>query len=69
MLAYVICLLSITHTIAHFFNFRILFDHYRNANQARYGEQIALANKLREAEFTYPSENWINPIQGDETVS
>ncbi|XP_072018811.1 NADPH oxidase 2-like isoform X2 [Amphiura filiformis] len=62
--AYTICVLSITHTVAHFFNFRILYDHFRNVNQdQQYGNQIALANKLREN--VYPAEGWINPVRGD----
>ncbi|XP_072023484.1 NADPH oxidase 2-like [Amphiura filiformis] len=67
-LAYFICVLSITHTIAHFFNFRILFDHYRNVNQDRYGNNAALADVLRDENFTYPSQNWINPIQASEAT-
>lgn len=63
-LAYVICMLSITHTIAHFFNFRILFDHFRNVNQERYAnDNPALARKLQE--FLQPNPNWINPVSGD----
>lgn len=63
-LAYVICMLSITHTIAHFFNFRILFDHFRNVNQERYADDNpALARKLQE--YLKPNPNWINPVSGD----
>ena len=66
-LAYVICMLSIIHTIAHFFNFRILFDHFRNVNQERYAnDNPALARKLQE--FLQPNTSWINPVSGDNQV-
>ena len=60
-------MLSIIHTIAHFFNFRILFDHFRNVNQERYADDNpALARKLQE--YLKPNPNWINPVSGDNQV-
>ena len=64
-LAYMILLLNIGHVIAHFFNFRNLYDHFRDC--ASYMPNNTLSCTLQKLP-SKPGGTWLNPIQFDDKV-
>nr|NP_001073020.1 NADPH oxidase [Strongylocentrotus purpuratus]AAW22991.1 NADPH oxidase [Strongylocentrotus purpuratus] len=65
--AYMIVVWTIVHVVAHAFNFRNLYNHYRcvTTDNDELCEGISAIGRKFKAK---PEDNWLNPIQGAKTL-